>query len=131
MTAPLVFVRRVSLVFHRLLNALSAPFLLALFFCAWRWATNRTTALRFTTTMSCKPSLHLLLCSLPDSFSAGFVDVSFTVIQQLSYLRFATLLDVAAGITLDANDVRGTSVRPTPGGGLARPVASASQARSR
>jgi hypothetical protein len=74
---------------------------------------NRTTALRFTTTIS------------------WFVDVSFTVIQQLSYLRFSTLLDIAAGITLDANDVRGASARPTPGGGLARPVASASQARSR
>ncbi len=111
------------------LDILLAPILLALF-CAWAWMTYRTTVVQFAATISCKPFLPLSLFALADVFFPGVLAAPVALTQQLSTLRFATLLGVGTTTNLDANDVRRTTSSAPSRGGPSNPVASAPRARS-
>jgi hypothetical protein len=90
-------------------------------------------AIRFANSDVCEPSSPHLLCnSCPDALLcpallAAPITVAEQLAQQLSYLRFTTLLRIATANTLDADHVSLDPARPRVQGGLSRPVSSAAR----
>ena len=97
------------------------------------WITNKIVAIRFANSDVCgSSSPHLLCNSCPDALLcpallAAPITVAEQLAQQLSYLRFTTLLRIATANTLDADDAGLDPARPRVQDGLSRPVSSAPQ----